>query len=66
MLCAIRPSWFNDSVTAKTEALAKQMMPKHEKKMSELFAVFTDAELLEYLRLNTKLAEHLKKTLQKD
>jgi len=54
------------SVTAKTEALAKQMMPKHEKKMSELFAVFTDAELLEYLRLNTKLAEHLKKTLQKD
>jgi hypothetical protein len=42
------------------------MMPKHEKKMSELFAVFTDAELLEYLRLNTKLAEHLKRTLQKD
>lgn len=54
------------SVTAKTEALAKQMMPKHEKKMSELFSVFTDAELLEYLRLNTKLIEHLKSTLNKD
>ena len=52
------------SVTAKTEALAKQMMPKHEKKMSELFSVFTDAELLEYLRLSAKLAEHLKKDLK--
>lgn len=54
------------SVTAKTEALAKEMMPKHEKKMSELFSVFTEAELLEYIRLNTKLAEHLKATLRKE
>jgi DNA-binding MarR family transcriptional regulator len=54
------------SVTAKTEAQAKQMMPKHEKKMSELFSIFTDAELLEYLRLSSKLAEHLKTSLQKD
>ena len=52
------------SVTAKTEAKAKQMMPKHEKKMSELFSVFSDAELLEYLRLSSKLAEHLKKDLK--
>jgi DNA-binding MarR family transcriptional regulator len=54
------------SVTPKTDALAKQMMPKHEKKMSELFSVFTEAELLEYLRLSGKLAERLKKSLQKD
>ena len=54
------------SVTAKTEALAKQMMPKHEKKMSELFSVFSDAELLEYLRLSSKLAEHLKKGLKNE
>lgn len=54
------------SVTAKTEALAKEMMPKHEKKMSELFSIFSDEELLEYIRLNSKLAEHLKKTLNKD
>ena len=54
------------SVTAKTEALAKQMMPKHEKKMSDLFSVFSDAELLEYLRLSAKLAEHLKKDLKID
>jgi len=54
------------SVTAKTEAKAKQMMPKHEKKMSELFSVFSDAELLEYLRLSSKLAEHLKKDLKND
>jgi len=52
------------SVTAKTEAKAKQMMPKHEKKMSELFSVFSDAELLEYLRLSSKLAQHLKKDLK--
>jgi len=52
------------SVTAKTEAKAKQMMPKHEKKMSELFSIFSDAELLEYLRLSSKLAEHLKKDLK--
>jgi len=52
------------SVTAKTEAKARQMMPKHEKKMSELFSVFSDAELLEYLRLSSKLAEHLKKDLK--
>ena len=54
------------SVTAKTEALAKQMMPKHEKKMSDLFSVFSDAELLEYLRLSSKLAEHLKKDLKNE
>ena len=54
------------SVTAKTEALAKQMMPKHEKKMSELFSVFSDAELLEYLRLSSKLSEHLKKDLKNE
>ena len=54
------------SVTAKTEALAKQMMPKHEKKMSDLFSVFSDAELLEYLRLSSKLAEHLKKDLRNE
>jgi len=54
------------SVTAKTEALAKQMMPKHEKKMSELFSVFSDAELLEYLRLSIKLAGHLKKDLKNE
>jgi len=52
------------SVTAKTEAKAKQMMPKHEKKMSELFSVFSDAELLEYLRLSSKLVERLKKDLK--
>ncbi|MFM1845718.1 MAG: hypothetical protein RIS19_191 [Actinomycetota bacterium] len=54
------------SVTAKTEAQAKQMMPKHEKKMSELFSIFSDAELLEYVRLSSKLAEHLKKDLKSD
>jgi DNA-binding MarR family transcriptional regulator len=54
------------SVTAKTEAKAKQMMPKHEKKMSELFSIFSDAELLEYLRLSSKLAEHLKKDLKNE
>jgi hypothetical protein len=42
------------------------MMPKHEKKMSDLFSVFSDAELLEYLRLSSKLAEHLKKDLRNE
>ena len=51
------------SVTAKAELMAKTMMPKHEKKMTELFEVFTDAELLEYIRLNSKLANALKSQL---
>jgi DNA-binding MarR family transcriptional regulator len=51
------------SVTAKAENMAKTMMPKHEKKMAELFSVFTDKELLEYIRLNAKLANALKKNL---
>ena len=54
------------SITAKAEALAKEMMPKHEKQMAELFSVFTEAELIEYLRLNSKLAEHLKNNLRKE
>ena len=54
------------SVTNKTETLAKELMPKHEKKMSELFSVFTEAELMEYLRLNIKLAERLKSELRKE
>jgi DNA-binding MarR family transcriptional regulator len=54
------------SVTDKTQAQAKKMMPKHEKKMSELFSIFTEAELLEYLRLSSKLAGHLKKDLKSD
>ena len=51
------------SVTKKTESMAKAMMPKHEKRMTELFGVFTDKELLEYIRLNSKLASALKKEL---
>jgi hypothetical protein len=43
--------------------MAKAMMPQHEKKMRELFSVFTDEELLEYIRLNGKLASALKKEL---
>jgi DNA-binding MarR family transcriptional regulator len=54
------------SVTAKAEALAKEMMPKNEKQMAEFFSVFTENELVEYLRLNSKLAEHLKANLRKD
>lgn len=51
------------SVTAKAEKITKAIMPKHEKRMSELFSVFTDEELLEYIRLNGKLASALKKEL---
>ena len=51
------------SVTKKAESMAKAMMPKHEKRMTELFGVFTDKELLEYIRLNSKLASALKKEL---
>jgi len=51
------------SVTAKAEQMAKTMMPKHEKKMTELFEVFSDEELLEYIRLNSKLASALKNEL---
>lgn len=51
------------SITTKAESLAKELMPKHEKKMSELFNVFTEAELLEYIRLNSKLAAALNKEL---
>ncbi len=51
------------SVTRKAESMAKAMMPQHEKKMRELFSVFTDEELLEYIRLNGKLASALKKEL---
>jgi DNA-binding MarR family transcriptional regulator len=54
------------SITPKAEGLSKEMMPKHEKMMAELFSVFTDAELVEYLKLNSKLAEHLKKNLRKE
>ncbi|MEY4418211.1 MAG: hypothetical protein RIQ88_649 [Actinomycetota bacterium] len=52
------------SITAKAEKMAKAMFPKHEKMMVELFTVFTEKELLEYLRLSSKLAEHLKKELR--
>jgi hypothetical protein len=38
-------------------------MPKHEKKMTELFEAFTEEELAEYIRLNSKLATALKKAL---
>jgi DNA-binding MarR family transcriptional regulator len=51
------------SVTKKAESMAKAMMPKHEKRMTELFSAFTDKELLEYIRLNSKLASALKKEL---
>ena len=51
------------SVTKKAESMAKAMMPKHEKRMTALFGVFTDKELLEYIRLNSKLASALKKEL---
>jgi DNA-binding MarR family transcriptional regulator len=51
------------SVTAKAEQMAKTMMPEHEKKMAQLFAVFTDEELMEYIRLNSKLASALKSEL---
>jgi len=51
------------SVTAKAEEMAKIMMPKHEKKMTELFEAFTEEELAEYIRLNSKLATALKKAL---
>ena len=51
------------SVTKKAESMAKAMMPKHEKRMTELFSEFTDKELLEYIRLNSKLASALKKEL---
>jgi len=51
------------SVTAKAEEMAKIMMPKHEKKMTELFEAFTEEELAEYIRLNSKLASALKKAL---
>jgi DNA-binding MarR family transcriptional regulator len=50
-------------VTAKAEEMAKIMMPKHEKKMTELFEAFTEEELAEYIRLNSKLATALKKAL---
>jgi DNA-binding MarR family transcriptional regulator len=53
------------SITEKAEAIAKEMMPKHEKMISEVFSVFTEEELLEYLRLTSKLAEHIKKDLNK-
>jgi diadenosine tetraphosphate (Ap4A) HIT family hydrolase len=43
--------------------MAKAMMPKHEKRMTELFSALTDDELLEYIRLNSKLASALKKEL---
>ena len=52
------------SITAKAEEIAKDLMPKHEKKLSELFSIFSDEELIEYLRLSSKLAEHLKKDLR--
>jgi hypothetical protein len=42
------------------------MMPKHEKKMTEVFDVFTDEELMEYIRLNSKLASALKNELAKN
>ena len=51
------------SVTKKAEQLAKTMMPTHEKKMTELFSAFTESELQEYIRLNSKLANELKKAL---
>lgn len=51
------------SVTAKAEAMSKSMMPKHEKKMNELFSVLTEEELLEFIRINSKLANALKKDL---
>jgi DNA-binding MarR family transcriptional regulator len=54
------------SVTAKAELMAKTMMPKHEKKMTEVFDVFTDEELMEYIRLNSKLASALKNELAKN
>lgn len=53
------------SISPKAEELAKKLMPKHEKMMTELFSVFTEEELLEYLRLTSKLAEHVKKDLNK-
>jgi DNA-binding MarR family transcriptional regulator len=50
-------------VTPKTIELFKKHMPKHEQLMTEMFSVFTDEELIEYVRLNGKLAAHLKKAV---
>jgi DNA-binding MarR family transcriptional regulator len=51
------------SVTPKTIELFKKHMPKHEQLMTEMFSVFTDEELVEFVRLNGKLAAHLKKAI---
>lgn len=54
------------SISPKAEAIANQMMPKHEKMMSDLFSVFTEEELLEYIRLSSKLAARIKDDLRKE
>jgi len=53
------------SISPKAEVLTSQMMPKHEKLLSELFSVLTEEELFEYIKISTKLAAHIKEDLRK-